>query len=72
MRKSKILLSGGVLLCLILAGCGSGGNDSGKENVKDVVENLLKTWMILNIRLYARQMARLPRILSPPPAFPNG
>lgn len=42
MRKSKILLSGGVLLCLILAGCGSGGNDSGKENVKDVVENLFE------------------------------
>ena len=42
MRKSKILLSGGVLLCLVLAGCGSGGNDSGKENVKDVVENLFE------------------------------
>lgn len=47
MRKSKILLSGGVLLCLVLAGCGSGGNDSGEEdsgkgNVKDVVENLFE------------------------------
>lgn len=42
MRKSKILLSGGVLLCLVLAGCGSFGNDSGEENVKDVVENLFE------------------------------
>ena len=42
MRKSKILLSGGVLLCLVLAGCGSGGNDSGEKNVKEVVENLFE------------------------------
>ena len=34
MRKSKILLSGGVLLCLVLAGCGSGGNDSWKGKCK--------------------------------------
>ena len=42
--KRKVLSA---LLCAVmtismLAGCGSGGNDSGKENVKDVVENLFE------------------------------
>lgn len=42
MSKRKFFISGGVLLCLIFAGCGSGGTDSGEENVKDVVENLFE------------------------------
>lgn len=42
MNKRSFFISGSVLLCLILTGCASGGNDNGEENIKNIVENLFE------------------------------